>query len=83
MSLKSHYKSQPGTIPQESEVLLPGGVGTGEDSLLPRASMGHMDRGVILCSGPFLKYTEETIFLLGDKVQKVGLSATVLADCQP
>lgn len=38
--------------------------------------------GVTLCSCPFLKYTEEKVFLLGDKVQKVGLGALVLAGCQ-
>lgn len=38
--------------------------------------------GVTLESCPFLKYTGAKLFLLGDKVQKVGLGVWVLAGCQ-
>lgn len=38
--------------------------------------------GVTLCGCPFLRYPEENIFLLGDKVQKVGLGPAVLAGGQ-
>lgn len=38
--------------------------------------------GVTLWSCPFLKYTEKKFFLIGDKVQRVGLGAAALAGCQ-